>query len=316
MIAENTPYTYYLEWPTGMKYYGVSYSKACHPDDLWSLYKTSSDYVKEHVSQFGNPVRTEVRKIFTGHDRIARAISWEARVLDRLNAAYREDYLNKRNSKAINCTDPVISAKRNRNMITAINTPKSKEKRRCTDLMPETKEKRRLASLKRESDPIKKNDWISKTFSEEAINKRKKSVAITNALPEVHEKRSRASIEVNSRPEILLANQIRLLGVTWEERIGDTASKEYKKKMGEFKREWHLSHPYAGERSGLNSPCADRTLYVWKHTKTEQVISLTRTEFCAKYGIDNAGLQVIIKKKNELTSQGKPYSIKGWILLS
>jgi hypothetical protein len=185
----NVPYTYYLEWASGMKYYGVRYAKNCKPEDLWVRYKTSSKYVKDYVKQFGEPIKTEVRKTFYGTNRIEMSISWEKRVLDKLDAAHRDDYLNKRNSKCINCMDLII-----------------KENRRLTDLMPETKEKRSISALKREADPIKRNNRLSKAFSKDAIDKRKLSVAITNQLPEIKEKRSKSSSEINKRPEVIKAN--------------------------------------------------------------------------------------------------------------
>lgn len=295
----NVPYTYYLEWASGMKYYGVRYAKNCKPEDLWVKYKTSSKYVKDYVKQFGEPIKTEVRKTFYGTNRIEMSISWEKRVLDKLDAAHRDDYLNKRNSKCINCMDLII-----------------KENRRLTDLMPETKEKRSISALKREADPIKRNNRLSKAFSKDAIDKRKLSVAITNQLPETKEKRSKSSIEINSRPEILLANKTRLLGVTWEERIGDEAASLFKKKMSELKKEWHKNHPYTGERTGLNSPCADLTIYTWCNKSTNQIVKLTRVEFCEQYGIDNKNLQRIIKNKEKRTVHGRPYSIQGWILIN
>ena len=295
----NIPYTYYLEWASGIKYYGVRYAKNCKPEDLWVKYKSSSKYVKGYVRQFGEPIKTEVRRTFHGPNRIEIAISWEKRVLDKLDAAHRDDYLNKRNSKCINCMDLVI-----------------KENRRLTDLMPETKKRRSLSALKRESNPIYRSNRLTKAFSKDAIEKRKLSVAITNQLPEIKEKRSRISIEINNRPEILLANTTRLLGVTWEERIGEEAALLFKKKMSELKKEWHKNHPYAGERTGLHSPCADLTIYTWGNKLTNQIVKLTRVEFCEQYGIDNTNLQRIIKNKEKRTVHGRPYSIQGWILIN
>lgn len=218
--------------------------------------------------------------------------------MNKLNVAFRDDYLNKRNNKAINYNDPDIS-----------------EKRKVTESLPNIKEKRKRIALEREADPIKKANRLNKAFSKEAIDKRKKSLAITNQLPEVHKKRSNASKKINSKPEILEANKIRYLGVTWEERIGNIKAAEYKAKMSALKKEWHRNNPYRGERTGLNSPCADQTLYVWEHIHTGIREVLTRVEFCTKYKINNQNLQRILNNKGKINARGKPYSIQGWRLL-
>src|ERR1035437_6994954 len=108
MVHLNTPYTYYLEWTTGMKYYGVQYWKRCKPSDLWNPYKTSSKYVKNYILIYGDPIIIEVRKVFTGESRIINALAWEQRVLKRIGAKSRSDYLNKRDYKGINCYDPEV----------------------------------------------------------------------------------------------------------------------------------------------------------------------------------------------------------------
>ena len=311
----NVPYTYYLEWSNGMKYYGVRYAKNCHPSDLFVTYFTSSDYVKAYIKENGVPSIIEIRNTFTNENRINEALNWEKRVLDRLNAAKRNDYLNKKNSKGINYSDPDVSYKRNKNMKKAINIPAAKQKRKITDSLPEIKEKRRMAAIKREADPIKRHNRLSRAFSQDAIDKRKKSLAITNQLSSVKNKRSAISKEINSRPELLEANKTRFLGVTWEERIGVDKADEFKKKMSELKKEWHKNNPYAGQRTGMKSSCSDKSVYVWENLETKERIQLTRVEFCDQYNIDNGNLQRIFKNRNKLTKHGKPYSIQGWILI-
>jgi hypothetical protein len=203
----NTPYTYYLEWSTGMKYYGVRYAKSCHPNDLWNPYKTSSEYVANYIIEHGDPIKKEIRKEFLGEDSVSSAIEWEHKVLRRLNAAYRQDFLNKRDSKGINYSDPAVAEKRNTNMKRTLNTPESKEKRRIVDSLPITKENRSIAAKKRESDPVKKAHRLSRAFCDEAITKRKNNHKITVNTLEYKEKRSKISSEINSRPEILENNK-------------------------------------------------------------------------------------------------------------
>ena len=50
-MESNIPYTYFIQWSTtGMKYYGVRYSKDCHPAEFWKDYFTTSGYVDESDS--------------------------------------------------------------------------------------------------------------------------------------------------------------------------------------------------------------------------------------------------------------------------
>lgn len=103
------PYTYLLEWSsTGMKYYGVRYAKNCDPVDLWNPYKTSSKYVKEYVALNGAPDIIQVRKTFNS---VSDARLWEHRVLKRIGAATRLDYLNRTDNHSISPEDCGKAAK-------------------------------------------------------------------------------------------------------------------------------------------------------------------------------------------------------------
>ena len=75
-----------------MHYYGVRYANECNPSDLWITYFTSSVHVTEYVKTHGAPDVKEVRRKFS--DR-AMARKWEYRVLTRLRAVKRKDYLNR-----------------------------------------------------------------------------------------------------------------------------------------------------------------------------------------------------------------------------
>ena len=88
-----------------MKYYGVRYSKNCHPDEFWQSYFTTSIYVNEYRKIHGDPDIIQIRKTFNN---VNRARLWEHRVLKRLKVINREDYLNKSDSKSI---DPKASSK-------------------------------------------------------------------------------------------------------------------------------------------------------------------------------------------------------------
>ena len=107
-IYTNIPYTYRIRWSkTNMNYYGVRYSKRCHPSDLFVTYFTSSKYVTEYIKDNGLPNIIEIRQTFTNKNRVNEAREWEYRVLTKLDVVSREDYLNRGNGKGI---DPRISS--------------------------------------------------------------------------------------------------------------------------------------------------------------------------------------------------------------
>jgi hypothetical protein len=90
------PFTYYLyHKPTGLKYYGVKFQKGCNPSVLWSTYFTSSSKVKSLIDKYGaESFDVTIRKVF---DNPKKALLWEHKVLSRLDAAGRPDWLNRHN---------------------------------------------------------------------------------------------------------------------------------------------------------------------------------------------------------------------------
>ena len=79
----------------GRRYYGIKFSKDADPDQLWTTYFTSSKEVRAKVVKYGADAFTaEVRKVF---ETAEQAINWESRFLTRINAALREDWMNKSN---------------------------------------------------------------------------------------------------------------------------------------------------------------------------------------------------------------------------
>ena len=87
------PYTYYLfHIPTGKKYYGVEYKKTAHPSNLWTKYFSSSKRIKSLIKEYGkDSFVAEVRKTF---ETVKSAIDWEQRVLFRIKAIERDEWLN------------------------------------------------------------------------------------------------------------------------------------------------------------------------------------------------------------------------------
>jgi len=89
------PYTYYIRWTAISKsYYGVKYGQDANPETFWVDYFTSSKYVKELREKYGEPDVIQVRKTF---NEAKEAIRWEDKVLNRIKAVGREDFLNKGN---------------------------------------------------------------------------------------------------------------------------------------------------------------------------------------------------------------------------
>ena len=92
-------YTYLIGWTQHQKwYYGVRYAKNAVPSDLWQTYFTSSKHVKRFRKDHGEPDVISIRKIFTNKD---NAILWESKVLRRINAINKVEFINQTNNKAI-----------------------------------------------------------------------------------------------------------------------------------------------------------------------------------------------------------------------
>lgn len=74
-----------------MRYYGKRTAEGCSPDDIWTTYFTSSEYVKDFRERFGEPDIIQIRKTF-GEDYEACS-RWENKFLKRINAAARNGLL-------------------------------------------------------------------------------------------------------------------------------------------------------------------------------------------------------------------------------
>ena len=90
------PFTYCITHiQTNRKYYGCRYARGCHPDDLGTMYFTSSKLMKSIIKSEGiEKFKFEVRKTFTT---IEECRSWEHRVLVKLNAAKSDKWFNRHN---------------------------------------------------------------------------------------------------------------------------------------------------------------------------------------------------------------------------
>ena len=93
------PYTYLIGWSNQrMYYYGVRFAHNCSPEDLWVTYFTSSKSVRSYRDKHGDPDIIQIRKVFECSN---QARAWEDKLLKRINASGREDFLNKANGTAI-----------------------------------------------------------------------------------------------------------------------------------------------------------------------------------------------------------------------
>lgn len=88
------PYTYYLKWSTGMKYIGARYSDSSEYGDIWQTYFTSSKLVEDYVKVHGNPDVVKIIGSFSSHK---ETLDHEGKLLKRLDASNRKDFLNQTN---------------------------------------------------------------------------------------------------------------------------------------------------------------------------------------------------------------------------
>jgi hypothetical protein len=151
------PFSYHLfHKPTKMHYYGIRFAKNCAPTDLWSTYFSSSPIVKALIDKYGvNSFTAEVRKIFTDG---ASALRWENKVLRRLNAASRTDWINRHNGGGLNFLSPKNPSQKVLDLLRwHASQPKSeewKQKQSRTALARE--EKKRLSGWKMPADDVKR----------------------------------------------------------------------------------------------------------------------------------------------------------------
>lgn len=87
-------YTYLIGWSNlNVYYYGSKYGKNADPAKFWVNYFTSSKHVKEFRRNHGEPNIKQIRKTFG--DNIYKCQMHEIKVLTRIKADIRQDFLNK-----------------------------------------------------------------------------------------------------------------------------------------------------------------------------------------------------------------------------
>lgn len=79
----------------GKRYYGIRFAKDADPTQLWKTYFTSSKEIRAKVKKYGaDSFTAEVRKVF---ETAEQAINWESKLLTRIDAASRDDWINRSN---------------------------------------------------------------------------------------------------------------------------------------------------------------------------------------------------------------------------
>jgi hypothetical protein len=215
IFTNNIPYTYLIGWSKlSIWYYGVRYAENCHPNELWkdNGYKTSSKYVDEFVKIHGDPDIIQIRKTFDGNDRTDKSVVWECRVLTKLNAASRSDYLNKHNGNGrASMADPAVRKAH-------------KEKMNS----PEVKQRCRNSS----NTELQKKNWTDIKIRSSRITNMKKSLAD----PEIKKKQSDAIKKAVNTPDAKLKKHNNMVKswkdpVVRERKIAALNKPETKEKM-------------------------------------------------------------------------------------
>lgn len=106
-------YVYFLKHiPTGLMYIGSRYTDAASPDEFWHTYFTSSKRVKSLIEQYGpETFEYSIRKTFESRE---ACFDYECRLLSRLQARYRKDFLNLHHNEGFSCSIPSRRGKRNK----------------------------------------------------------------------------------------------------------------------------------------------------------------------------------------------------------
>ena len=109
-LTDRTPFTYLIRHiPSGRVYYGCRFARGCSPSDLWTTYFTSSKNIHRMIEEEGvDAFESEIRRTF---DSIEECRNWEHRLLKRIHAVQREDFLNKSDGKSVSPESAEIGRK-------------------------------------------------------------------------------------------------------------------------------------------------------------------------------------------------------------
>ena len=189
-MLENIPFTYLLKHiPTNKYYYGVRFKKGCNPKDLWTKYFSSSKKVKGLIKRYGKKSFIfEIRKTFKTPK---QALNWEYKVLKKIKAIYRNDFLNLTDNK---CIDPKYLSKINKGK----NNPWYNKKH-----TKESIKKIKLASLNRKHTKESKEKIKLYNLGKKHTKQTKEKLRIlamgnTNMLGKKHTKKTKEKLKLAS----------------------------------------------------------------------------------------------------------------------
>lgn len=152
------------------------------PGDLWTTYYTSSETIKEMIKEYGaDSFRAEVRKVF---ETAEQALSWEHRVLSRVDAANNAQWINKSNGGRTFKSPDTHSPEAREKM---------SKKNRGIPKTPEHKKKISESSL-RDRQKRKKDGWkMPDDFSERMLKTRRDRIALGEINPYSPERNAKMS---------------------------------------------------------------------------------------------------------------------------
>ena len=177
-MTKYIPYTYRIyHRPTKMFYYGSKTSNhrrnIANPTTFWIDYFTSSKRVHQLIEQYGTHT-FEIQRIKTFKTK-EEAVRWEAKFLQRIDAAHRYNWLNMHNcDKEFTCKSHTTQTKNNMSIQKCGNRNPFYNKHHSD----ETKEKMRRAKLSNKNPMYAKkgelHPWFGHIHKPETIEKMKK----------------------------------------------------------------------------------------------------------------------------------------------
>ena len=147
---------------------GVRYARGCHPNDLWTVYFTSSKSVKKIREEYGEPDVIEIRQIFNDS---LQAREWEHKVLRRINAVKDERWLNEGNGQPLTNVGKPLSEECKKKISDALKGRILSEETKQKMRKPKSKGTPKSEITKKRMSDAKKGKSKGKPISEEHKNK-------------------------------------------------------------------------------------------------------------------------------------------------
>lgn len=160
------PYTYHIAWSLhNIHYYGVRLRPKSE-NDLWINYFTSSKYVKQARKLLGEPDVVEIRRTFSSESAARR---WECRVLIRLRAKHKQNWLNKSDGKYNGSTEKKSQETRKRMSDAAKNHIKNNPEEWRKRIEKINKNPEKIAKMARTHTGMKRSQSTKDNLSKQKI---------------------------------------------------------------------------------------------------------------------------------------------------